>query len=219
MTNTHRTPKPLSAYGYFPASGEETVRCQECRETKSAARKSWRCAECAAAIKAIHDSRLMPDPFFTGSMHNFSVEHAIGGEWREKYMRPLAEGERKLGWMVLPPFQRPPVWTTEQRIKLIESIWLELPIGAYIYNSPEQFQHPTEGWLIDGQQRVGALFAYVADEFPVFGYRYSELPEIERSAFRNKRFPAIELTLTDAAELEDVYNRLAYGGTPHEPPK
>lgn len=122
-----------------------------------------------------------------------------------------------LGWFVLPPFQRPAVWTTEQKIKLIESIWLELPIGVYVYNMSPGYNHPSDNWLIDGQQRISAIFDYAADEFPVFGYRWSELGETDKRVFEMSTFPAIQLSMTDEKAMEELYDRLAYGGTPHEP--
>lgn len=160
-------------------------------------------------------SRVMPSPFYVGSPLATTVSFAISE--RDIPEHVLRDGERWLGRFILPPFQRPPVWTREQQIKLIESVWLELPIGVFIYNQPSNMSHPTDQWLIDGQQRITALLAYVADEFPVFGYRYSEITEIDRRMFQCKHFPCVQLAMTDAAAMEDIYMRLAYGGTPHEP--
>ncbi len=163
-------------------------------------------------------ARLMPDPFYVGSplaTTVMAVQPRRDGEWR--FTRTLADGERRLGHFILPPFQRPPVWSREQQIRLVESVWLELPIGVYIYNQAPRFRGPTDGWLIDGQQRITAMMAYFADEFPVFGYLWSEVTETDQRAFAFKHFPCVELRMTGEAELRDIYDRLAYGGTPHEP--
>jgi len=134
------------------------------------------------------------------------------------YRDEFAEGERVLGKFILPPFQRPPVWNREQQVRLVESIWLELPIGIYIYNQiSTPLNHPCDGWLIDGQQRVTAILEYVNDTFSVFGYKYSELDRREQRAFEMKSFPCVILEMTDSNELEEIYMRLAYGGTPHDP--
>jgi hypothetical protein len=119
---------------------------------------------------------------------------------------------------VLPPFQRPPVWTREQQVRFLESCWMGLPIGAFVYNAPNDYSHRTDLWLLDGQQRVTAVYAYLADEFPVFGYRYSEVTEVDRRKWHmGTSFPSLSTCTTDEAELRDIYDRLAYGGTPHEP--
>ena len=129
--------------------------------------------------------------------------------------RSLADGERQLCRFILPPFQRPAVWTQAQQIRFLESLWGGLPLGSYVWN--RAYDSPTDGWLLDGQQRWGALIAYAADEFPVFGYRYSELTLAERRGFNNRPF-ACELTsMEDVASCVEVYDRLAYGGTPHAP--
>jgi hypothetical protein len=73
-------------------------------------------------------------------------------------------------------------------------------------------------WLLDGQQRVGAVLAYMADEFPVMGHRFSELTDIDHRRWdMSVSFPCRITNLQDEAALRDVYDRLAYGGTPHKP--
>lgn len=132
-------------------------------------------------------------------------------------LHPLAEGERNLGVFVLPPFQRPPVWTREQQARFIESCWLGLPIGAFVFNRTRG-DGPRDSWLLDGQQRVTAAYAYMADEYPVFGCLFSELPAAElRKWHMGVSFPALRTQLESDAECLEVYNRLAYGGTAHEP--
>ena len=49
-------------------------------------------------------------------------------------MRPAKPGERVLGAFKLPPFQRGSVWTKQQQVRFIESIWLHLPIASYVVN-------------------------------------------------------------------------------------
>jgi len=131
---------------------------------------------------------------------------------------PLTEGERPLGWLVLPPFQRPPVWTLAQKVRFIESCWMGLPVGVWIFNRPDKYAHPFENWLLDGQQRVTSVLEYMADAFPVFGWTFSELTEVDRRFWdMSVAFPCAETNITDKVQLLEVYDRLAYGGTAHEP--
>jgi len=167
---------------------------------------------------AVRGERLMPEPFYVGSAQNTLVMFAISSEG--EFAPELRNGCRRLGRFILPPFQRPPVWSREQQIKLIESVWLELPIGVFIYNACAALSDTPEGecdqWLVDGQQRITALLEYVHDAFPVFGYRYSEVSERDVRAFMMKAFPCVELKNQLPGPLKDIYERLAYGGTPHE---
>ncbi len=129
-------------------------------------------------------------------------------------------GERQLGRFILPPFQRPPAWDRPRQVKLIESLWLGLPIAAYVYNQPSFFSAQglrTDMWLIDGQQRWTAIHDYVAGRFEAFGRRYPDLSVREQRAFRQMTFPSIVLKSNDPVMLKDIYERLAYGGVAHEP--
>lgn len=158
--------------------------------------------------------RLIPRPWFTAQASSTTMG-ALKGEMERA--APLAEGERQLGKFVLPNFQRPAVWTREQQIRFIESCWMGLPIGSYVYNQTN-YDSPLDSWLIDGQQRVTSVYAYMADDFPVYGHLFSELTDIDHRMWSmSVSFPCLITRLDDEAELREVYDRLAYGGTPHEP--
>lgn len=134
-------------------------------------------------------------------------------------LAPLAEGERRLGWFVLPPFQRPAVWTEAQKVRFIESIWGGLPLGGYVYNRVQgNTNSPYDAYLLDGQQRITSILDYVADAFPVLGYRWSELTKIDQQVFKMIPMSCMETSIEDIDKLKDIYDRLAYGGTVHEPP-
>lgn len=72
------------------------------------------------------------------------------------------------------PYQRPSVWTVEQRRALIKSLIMGLPVGAVTVSElpfdggyctkPDGFYR-----VIDGQQRIRAIRAFVANEFTVPG--------------------------------------------------
>lgn len=162
-------------------------------------------------------TRVMPSPWFRAQARSFTVSMLISDLIAPRRLAPLTEGERALGWLILPPFQRPPVWSRAQQARFIESMWQGLPLGVYVYNRPDRSDSPLDCWLLDGQQRVTALLAYAAGEFEVLGYRFPDLGRADQRAFENLVFPALETCLDDEAECLEVYDRLAYGGTPHEP--
>jgi hypothetical protein len=157
---------------------------------------------------------VMPAPIWRAQSRAYPIYMLLNNGSRAN-QRPLEPGERRLGWFILPPFQRAAVWTEAQRVRFIESIWLDLPISVYAFCRCDH-ESQTDTWLIDGQQRIGAVLAYAAGEFSVRGYRYGDLPIRDIRRFENKVFPAIELDETDPAVLADIYDRLAYGGTPHQ---
>lgn len=165
----------------------------------------------------VKTERLIPQTWFRASTVNPTMFRLTGNNDHQYREAPLGHGERALGWFVLPPFQRPPVWTLEQKVRFIESCWLGLPIGVYIVNRPG-WSSPFENWLLDGQQRVTAILEYAAGAFPVFGYRFSEITKADRRQWEMTTvFACLETNIENEAELREVYDRLAYGGTPHEP--
>jgi hypothetical protein len=157
--------------------------------------------------------RRIPDTWFRASPVSSTMVFLHSRNRSEVATPP---GCRRLGWFILPPFQRPPVWTLDQKIRFVESAWMGLPLGEYIWN--DAMGTPYDQWLLDGQQRITALYEYMADGFPVYGHLFSELGVVDHRIWdMTTAFPSLKTNLRDEALLRDVYDRLAYGGTPHEP--
>lgn len=156
----------------------------------------------------------VPKRWFFGEGANRLIQYLVMPPNVEQ--RPLVNGERQLGHFILPPFQRPLVWTEYQKTRLIESIYLGLPIGSLIWNCTS-WGHETDGWLLDGQQRMSAILEYATGNLRVNGWLYTDLPESEKSHFLRMSVSIIETNVRDSARCLDLYERLAYGGTPHQP--
>lgn len=64
-------------------------------------------------------------------------------------------------------FQRNYVWTSKNQVKLIESILLGFPIPeVYVWNTgTDEDTGNTTYSIVDGQQRAGAVFQYIANNF------------------------------------------------------
>lgn len=157
-------------------------------------------------------ARIMPERWFYGE----TMQWLIRGVMTDYAgaMRPLAPGERYIGAFILPAFQRPMVWTTAQKVRLIESLYMGLPIGALVYNQTQRIS-PCDRWLLDGQQRVTAITEWMRGDLLVNGWRYPDLPLIERRHFERIGCAVIETRIETEAGCRDIYERLAYGGTAH----
>jgi hypothetical protein len=173
----------------------------------------------ARAKAPVGDGRapLMERPWFRAQSHNHLIGYILMEDTGAERVAPLTEGERKISWLVIPPFQRPEVWTEEQKVRFIESIWQGLPIGNWCYNRTSVMNSVHDAWLLDGQQRLTAIRDYIAGEFKVLGYLWSELTVIDQRLFSMTPFPCLETNIDDEDKLREVYDRLAYGGTAHEP--
>lgn len=87
------------------------------------------------------------------------------------------------------PYQRASVWTPEQRVALIKSLLMGLPIGSVII-AKLPFKTGRAHWrVVDGKQRIETIRAFWADEFavPREWFRDYELTEAG-SAFADVRF-------------------------------
>lgn len=119
----------------------------------------------------------------------------------------------------LPEWQREACWTRDQQIRLIESIWIGLPIGFYVINrekvSHQGVPHKFSGILIDGQQRMLAVEAYLNNEFPVCGAYWKDTPLPKKREFRSAHFPYYEVSIWKESQLRELYNRLNFGGVAH----
>jgi uncharacterized protein with ParB-like and HNH nuclease domain len=111
----------------------------------------------------------------------------------------------------LPDFQRPLVWTQGQKIRLIESLLVGIPIGTYTVN--ESDNPALDRLLIDGQQRVNAIKEYVNNEFKVYGLFYSEVTDRK---FHNCQFPCYVTQSDDIEYLKNYYNLMNFSGTAHK---
>jgi len=115
----------------------------------------------------------------------------------------------------LPSWQRPFVWTEAQSIRFIESAWMGLSLGTYTYNQTTAGS-PTDGLLIDGQQRMYSIEKYLNDEFPVFGYRWSEVTELDKRLFKTNTIFGCYVTSTEDEDyLRSYYDLMNFGGTAH----
>jgi len=130
---------------------------------------------------------------------------------------PLRELTRPDTGLRLPPFQRPALWTPAQQISFIESAWSGYSLGEVVIT--ETADPVFDRLIIDGQQRLGAVAAYLAGAFPVFGFRWSDLDPAEQRIFGQDTVISV-FRLSEGLTwplLEDIYTRMNYGGTPHRP--
>lgn len=160
----------------------------------------------------------LPHPLLSGVQRDYSIEKLFAVT-KEDLNLP---GERQLLSLVLPPWQRKEVWTEDQKRRFIEGIFLGLGTGYYVINGMDYDDdgksRPMSGWLLDGQQRITAIRDFTMDLLPIFdGIRFSDLDEItRRRRFNRVTFPCFELEYcNDETTLQELYDRLNFGGTPH----
>ncbi len=158
----------------------------------------------------------MPAALLTGERSNMAIDSLLNSAARRHILAPHAP--RHVLGFGLPDWQRPAVWTQAQQIRFVESAWLGFSLGEIVITRGYS-DEALDNHVIDGQQRLTALEAYVNDAFPVFGARYSELAPRYRDWFGFSVGIGVMWIghgLTEAT-LKELYVRMNYGGTPHAP--
>jgi Protein of unknown function DUF262 len=160
----------------------------------------------------------IPVPLLNGTTRAYS----IGRLFEMGPTEPISLGERRMLGLVLPAWQRPEVWTVLQKTRFIEGIFHGFGTGYYVTNGldwqDDGSRKPMAGWLLDGQQRISALRDFVQNELTIFDdVQYSSLSEPERRRFLRKHFDCFELEYSnDEDRLMALYDRMNFGGTPHD---
>jgi hypothetical protein len=87
-----------------------------------------------------------------------------------------------------PEYQRDYVWSVEDQVCLIDSIFNNRGIGSYIlcFNG---YDKDTMYEILDGKQRCKAIIDYFEDKFAYKGVLYSELSQSDRNHFENIVYP------------------------------
>ena len=176
----------------------------------------------------------MPQDELNASAAHLTISELLGK--LQDYSQNPEEMKASYPWakgfvmgLPLPSWQRDPKWDREQQVRFISSIWNAVDIGTYLVNDiyrlvkneagRECFQENSDA-LLDGQQRLGAIQAYVLNEFPVLDANgtprfWRELPVPERRRFGMTTFVRAIVKTFDEDKLKRAYNLRAFGGTPH----
>lgn len=162
-------------------------------------------------------NRKMPSRIDLGRSFASTMAHPMN-RWKEAAQKPEEfnpHGLRTVMGFNLPRWQRGLVWTDKQKIAFIESAWKGIPLGTYSYNEVD-IGSPLDNLLIDGQQRMSSLQDYLNDRFPVFGWHWSQVTDVDRRSFSmTVVFGSYVTASTDEEYLKGYYDLLNFGGTAH----
>ena len=82
-------------------------------------------------------------------------------------------------------YQRDHVWTLDDKVDLIDSIFNNIDIGKFVFVQRHSGTTGRYYEIVDGKQRLTALKEFFEDKFPYKGYYYSELSFRDQHEFRS----------------------------------
>lgn len=116
-----------------------------------------------------------------------------------------------------PPFQRRSVWNQSFKDYFIDSVLLRYPAPALFLYEEIAEDGTTRYDVVDGKQRLTAIFEFVGGVFPVSeaspaealrGLYFTELPAERKATFWTYELAVEFLPTTDELTLTDVFDRL-----------
>ena len=134
---------------------------------------------------------------------------------------------------IKPPYQRRPVWGLRQKVKLIESVMLHLPIPELFIDETTDDEGKTPFAIIDGQQRTRAVLQFMGldrdpleqeyndfaldtleSDSPYKDKTFKDLTSPERKAFFSYKFSI--RTLYNPSDLDISRYLQTHQSIPHE---
>ena len=99
-----------------------------------------------------------------------------------------------------PVYQREYVWTEEDKVKLIDSVFQNIDIGKFVFvHNSYQDEYLYE--ILDGKQRIRALLDYYENRFPYKGKFFNDLSVRDQNWFTEKTIAVAEVERASKQEL------------------
>ncbi|MEV6695406.1 DUF262 domain-containing protein [Micromonospora sp. NPDC051196] len=170
----------------------------------------------AQAMRARCDYAVVQTGFTKGS---YSVKHQTG--FRRSPNTQAASwfldlnSARRLD--LDPPYQRRSVWNVEYKQFFIDSLIRNYPAPTIFLQVDVSADAPTLYRVIDGKQRLTALFEFIDDKFQapetlsdlgLDGLYYSELPDDTKIALLEYVFAVENISKASPTELNEAFDRL-----------
>ena len=120
-------------------------------------------------------------------------------------------------------YQRGHVWTLEQKVDLIESVFKNIDIGKFTIirrpwgDNPNVPATPLLSEVLDGKQRITALLDFFCDRIQYKGKYFSELHPTDRGHFRHYRISYAETEPLTKEQKYRYFLKLNTTGMPVDP--
>lgn len=112
-------------------------------------------------------------------------------------------------------YQRDLVWTEEQKVALIDSIFNNVDIGKFVFiYRGDSYEGDERYEILDGKQRINTIREFTEGKFKYKGYTFAELSKQDRTHFEGHGISyASAERMTEAQKLR-YFIKLNTTGTP-----
>lgn len=131
--------------------------------------------------------------------------------YSQRTMGDLFTKAYKFGLNLDPEYQREHVWTIEDKVNLIDSIFNNVDIGKFVYvhlgyNGEYSYE------VLDGKQRIRAILDYYEDRFQYRGKFFSELSNRDQDHFDGYSISYAEIQNATQEQKLQYFLKLNTGG-------
>lgn len=117
-----------------------------------------------------------------------------------------------------PEYQRGNVWSLEDKVALIDSIFNDIEIGRIVLMKRDYSYERKEAYeIIDGKQRLTALTEFYEDRFQYKGLFFSQMHPFDQNHFENKQMAVIEAPEMSREQVIEYFIRVNISGRPVNP--
>lgn len=114
-----------------------------------------------------------------------------------------------------PDYQRGYVWTFEDKLNYIDSVFGNRDLGKFIFVEDSTYRD-NRLEALDGKQRLNAIIEFMDSVFPFKGVFWDQLPSLIRTEFKGRQVQttSIDRNTTDRATLLRTFLNVNAGGVP-----
>lgn len=124
----------------------------------------------------------------------------------------------KFGVDMNPDYQRELVWSDEDKVALVDSIFKGVEIGKFAFISLPFTPDGPSYEILDGKQRMNAIIDFYEDKFQYKGFYFSQLTDADRHYFLDYNITSgrTDERITQQQKY-DYFIRLNTSGKPQDP--
>jgi len=111
-------------------------------------------------------------------------------------------------------YQREHVWTMEDKLALIESVFNNIEIGKFVFVQRHESTPGKYYQIVDGKQRLTALCEFYEDRFPYKGVYFSQLAFHDKYKFTNHSVSYGFLENPDTRGIYETFIKMNTCGKP-----